>query len=328
MKKILMRLFDQEYLSHAEAKTALTNLTNGNTNPLQVAAFLTVFSMRDITHSELSGFREGMMELGLKIDLSQYDPIDVCGTGGDNKNTFNISTIVSFILAGAGIPVCKHGNYAVSSSCGSSNILEHFGYHFSSDPDKLKADIENTGICFLHAPLFYSSLKNISTIRKDLQFKTFFNMLGPLINPATPNKQVLGVYSNKVADLYAEILKRGKSNYTIIYSLDGYDEISLTGPYRIINNNADEIRNPADEGYEKVTPQALLGHPDMINAGKQFLTILKGEGTREQTNVLIANASMAIRCNFSNISTEEAIAISRESLLSRRALHAFYKLMN
>ncbi len=327
MKPILESLFEKNILTKQEAKNALLEITSGKCNNAHITAFITVYLMREISADELDGFREALLEVGKKINLSEYDPIDLCGTGGDNKNTFNISTIASFIVAGAGVKVAKHGNYAISSSCGSSNILEYFGYSFTNSEEIIRSQIENAGICFLHAPLYQTALKNVADIRKELNFKTFFNMLGPLINPAYPLKQVMGVYSLELATLYKNILSKTAKDYAIIYSLDGFDEISLTGPYRIITNNSDLIIDPESEGFKKVNMSSIKGGSNISESAKIFTNILQGDGTREQNDVVIANAAIAIKLNYPKISKADSIEMARESLTAGKALKTFKKLM-
>src|SRR5512133_478950 len=231
MKKILNYLVDHKTLKKEEAQEVLTNIAKGIYSDAEIAAFITVYLMRSITVEELSGFRDALKHLCLRVDLSDFDTIDVCGTGGDGKDTFNISTLSTFVLAGAGAKVTKHGNYGVSSVCGSSNVMEYFGYKFSTDHDKLKKEIDSTGVCFMHAPLFNPAMKNVAPVRKALKIKTFFNMLGPMINPAFPNKQLVGVYSLDLARLYNYLYQQTDVQFVILHSLDGYDEVSLTGEF-------------------------------------------------------------------------------------------------
>ena len=236
MKEILNHLFDHKTLSKETSRQVFLDITQGLANPSQIAAFLTVFMMRSITVEELEGFRDAMLELCIATDLSQYNPIDLCGTGGDGKDTFNISTIASFVVAGAGVKVAKHGNYGVSSLCGSSNIMEHFGYKFTNDKDILKRQIEEAGICIMHAPLFHPAMKQVAPIRKDLAVKTFFNMLGPMVNPAFPKNQLVGVFSLELARLYGYLYQKSGKNFVILHTMDGCDEISLTSPFKMISN--------------------------------------------------------------------------------------------
>ena len=235
MKEILDHLINYRSLDRERSKEVLTNLARGTYNQSQVAAFLTVYMMRTITVEELAGFREAMLELCLFTDLSEFEAMDLCGTGGDGKDTFNISTLSSFVVAGAGQNVVKHGNNGVSSVCGSSNVLQQLGYEFTNDRDKLRRNLEDAGICFLHAPLFHPAMKNVAPIRKELGMKTFFNMLGPLVNPTFPKKQLIGVFNLELARLYGYLLQEAKSDFAVVHGLDGYDEISLTGPFKVIS---------------------------------------------------------------------------------------------
>jgi len=328
MKAILTSLFEKQTLTRQAAKQALQQIVAGRINAAQITAFITTFLMRNITLEELDGFRDALLETGTRIDLDEYDPIDLCGTGGDNKNTFNISTLSAFVVAGASIPVAKHGNYSVSSSCGSSNVLEYFGYTFSDNEVILKKQIEEAGICFLHAPLFQPGLKKVAGIRKELQVKTFFNMLGPLINPACPKKQLLGVYSMELAELYSGILKQTSGEYSIVHSLDGFDEVSLTGPYRIISRGSDKIHHPGKDGFQKVNTHSIKGGDSIKESADIFINVLRGKGTFEQNEVVLANASIAIGSYYPHLNREEAIDSAKESLLGKKALNVFNKITN
>ena len=233
MRQILTHLFEHKTLTREEAKDILTTMAKGEFSDPEIAAFVTVYLMRSITVEELSGFRDALLNLCNRVDLSDFDTIDVCGTGGDGKDTFNISTLTTFVLAGAGAKVAKHGNYGVSSGCGSSNVMEHLGYQFSTDRDKLRKELDRSGVCFLHAPIFNPAMKNVGPVRKALRVKTFFNMLGPMVNPSFPEKQMVGVFSLELARLYNYIYQQSGKKFTILHSLDGYDEISLTGDFKV-----------------------------------------------------------------------------------------------
>jgi anthranilate phosphoribosyltransferase len=253
--------------------------------------------------------------------------MDVCGTGGDGKDTFNISTLTTFVLAGAGIKVAKHGNYGVSSTCGSSNILEYFGYKFSTDNDKLKKEMEKTGVCFLHAPLFNPAMKNVVPVRRALKIKTFFNMLGPMVNPSFPTKQLIGVYSLELARLYNYLYQQSQVKYIIIFSLDGYDEVSLTSEFKYILNGVEYIVSPEMMNYKRATQSGLSGGKSVPEAADLFIKILKGEGTSTQNNVATVNAQMALKCYYPAKSFEDCREIAAESLLNRKAYKAFSKLI-
>lgn len=279
MKKILNYLFEYKALTHDMAYEILVNISKGVYNESEMAAFMTVFLMRSITVEELSGFRKALLELCLRTDLNGADTLDIVGTGGDGKNTFNISTLSCFIAAGAGAQVSKHGNYGVSSVSGSSNVMETMGYKFSNDQAKLKTELEQTGICFLHAPLFHPALKNVAQIRRQLGVRTFFNMLGPLVNPAFPKAQMIGVYSLEIARVYNYIFQQTNKQFVILHSLDGYDEISLTSDTRLIRNSGERNYTPEELGKRAVHPEDIYGGTSVADATKMFVKILKGNGT-------------------------------------------------
>lgn len=322
MKEILNQLIEYKSLSKETAKEILTNLAQGKYNQSQVAAFLTVYLMRSITVEELEGFRDAMLDLCVPVDIPEYDAIDLCGTGGDGKNTFNISTLSSFIVAAAGQNVAKHGNNGVSSVSGSSNLMAHFGYQFTNDIDQIKRSLDACGLCFLHAPLFHPAMKNVAPIRRELGVKTFFNMLGPMVNPSFPKKQLVGVFSLELARLYGYLYQKTDKHFVILHALDGYDEISLTGSFKKITNGKEEIVSPADIGLRQVSTESIFGGATVEESAKIFETILKGEGSKEQNSVVIANAAMAIECG-KGVSTEVAIGMAEESLMSGKALKTF-----
>ena len=325
MKDILNRLINHETISKEEARKVLVNISTGEYNDSQIAAFLTVYMMRSITLEELEGFRDALLEMCLSTDLSQYDPIDLCGTGGDGKDTFNISTLASFVTAGAGVNVAKHGNYGVSSSCGSSNVMEHLGIKFSNEQDFLKRSMDEAGICFLHAALFHPAMKNVAPIRKNLGVKTFFNMLGPMVNPAFPKNQVVGVYSLELARMYAYLYQKTDKNFTILHALDGYDEISLTGNTKMITNNTEAMLRPADLHLKTISATEISGGDSVSSAAEIFMNVLSNKGTAAQENVVCANAAVAIN-TAKNKGLENAFLEAKESLRSDRALNALKKL--
>ncbi len=327
MREILNHLFEHKTLTREESERVLTNIAGGNYSESEIAAFLTVYLMRSITVDELTGFRDALLNLCIRIDLSEFDPMDVCGTGGDGKDTFNISTLSTFILAGSGIKIAKHGNYGVSSTCGSSNILEHFGYKFSTDKDKLRDEIDKSGVCFLHAPLFNPAMKNVVPVRKALKIKTFFNMLGPMVNPSFPRKQLIGVYSLELARLYNYLYQQSSMNYMIIYSLDGYDEVSLTSDFKYILNGVEQIVSPEALSYKKAMPAELYGGKSVPEASDLFINILKGKGTPVQNDVVTVNAQMALKCVYPEKSFEECRDIASKSLLTGSAYRSFVKLI-
>jgi anthranilate phosphoribosyltransferase len=325
MKHILNKLINHEVLSKEEAKDVLINISSGNYNPSQISAFLTVFMMRSITIDELSGFREALLELCIRVDLSAYNTIDLCGTGGDGKDTFNISTLASFISAGAGIKVAKHGNYGVSSISGSSNVMEKMGIKFSNDPSFLEKCIDKAGICVLHAPLFHPAMKNVGPIRKELAVKTFFNMLGPMVNPSFPQNQLVGVFNLELARMYAYLYQNTDINFTILHSLDGYDEISLTGPTKTITSHMEGMLNPSDFGVRLLSQTEIEGGKTIEESAEMFTNIISGKGTEAQNNVVLANAAMAI-ATVTKCSPLEGFELAKESLFSGKGLHALQTL--
>lgn len=326
MKQILNRLINQESISSEEAKHVLVNISKGDYNQSQIAAFLTVYMMRSVTINELQGFRDALLELCLHVNLDAYNGIDLCGTGGDGKDTFNISTLASFVTAGAGINVTKHGNYGVSSACGSSNVMEFLGIKFTSDINFLKRSLDEAGICVLHAPLFHPAMKNVAPIRKDLAVKTFFNMLGPMVNPAFPKNQLVGVFNLELLRMYSYLYQNTDINYTILHALDGYDEISLTGPTKVIRNASETMITPDFFGVNTLDQSAIYGGDSVETAAKIFTQILNGQGTDTQNNVVCANAAMAI-ATVNNSSVEDSFALAKESLLSGKAKTKFEKLV-
>jgi len=328
MKKILNHLFEHKTFSREESKEILTNITLGKYNASQMAAFMAAYCMRSITVEELEGFRDGMLELCLKTDLSGYELIDLCGTGGDGKDTFNISTLASFVVAGAGYKVSKHGNYGVSSGCGSSNVMEYLGYKFSNDIDHLKKSLDEAGICFLHAPLFHAAMKTVAPIRKELGVKTFFNMLGPLVNPARPKYQMVGVFSLELARLYAYLYQKSKTGYTIVHALEGYDEISLTCDFKTFSPAGEHIHSISDMGFERIDPSKIGGGSTVQESAEIFKAVLDGEGSSEQNNVVLCNAAVAIRTIKPEKSFADCFYEAEESLNSGMALRSFNRLLS
>lgn len=325
MKTILNKLINHEVLTKEEAKNVLINISSGQYNPSQISAFLTVFMMRSITIDELSGFREALLDLCIRVDLSAYNTIDLCGTGGDGKDTFNISTLASFVSAGAGIKVAKHGNYGVSSISGSSNVMEKMGIKFSNDPSFLEKCIDKAGICVLHAPLFHPAMKNVGPIRKELAVKTFFNMLGPMVNPSFPQNQLVGVFNLELARMYAYLYQNTNVNFTILHSLDGYDEISLTGPTKIITSHMEGMLNPQDFNVRLLSQTEIEGGKTIEESAEIFTNIISGKGNEAQNNVVCANAAMAIS-TVTKCSPQEGFELAKESLLSGKGHQALKKL--
>ncbi len=325
MKETLNKLIEHQLLSREEARQAMVEIASGTQNTSQIAAFLTVYMMRSVSTEELEGFRDALLDLCRAVDLGGTEAIDLCGTGGDGKNTFNISTLASFVTAGAGIPVAKHGNYGVSSHCGSSNVLEFLGIRFSSEADFLRRCIEEAGICILHAPLFHPAMKHVAPIRRELAVKTFFNMLGPMVNPASPKYQMVGVFNLELARMYGYLYQNTDKTYSILHGLDGYDEISLTGPAKWIGNRTETILEPETFGMKALEPDAIFGGDSIEEAARIFLSVLQGRATEAQQNVVCANAALAI-ATVRGGNLLEAVQQARESLESGRALAAFRKL--
>ena len=327
MKEILQRLTSHLTLEREEARNILKKIANGEYNNSQVSSFLTVFMMRMITVHELAGFRDALLDLCLYTDLSEFDTIDLCGTGGDGKNTFNISTLSSFVVAGAGGKVAKHGNYGVSSACGSSNVMEYLGYKFTNNRDTLRNQLEKANICFLHAPLFHPAMKTVAPIRRELSVKTFFNMLGPMVNPSFPRNQLVGVWNLETARLYNYIYQQTDKNYTIIYSLDGYDEISLTSEFKMISNQEEELLSPEKINFPRITSDELKGGKTVEESVKIFLNILEGKGTPAQKAVVIVNSGMALKKLFPGKSLPECFESAKDSLQKGIAKNLLRKLL-
>jgi len=319
MKKILNKLFDHQSLNKSESRDILVRISNSEFNDAQIAAFISVYLMRNISLQELSGFREALLNLCVKTNIEGSNAIDLCGTGGDGKNTFNISTLSSFVVAGAGYRVTKHGNYGVSSVCGSSNVLEHLGYNFTNDGDLLNRQLEASNICFLHAPLFHPALKSVGRIRKELGVKTFFNMLGPLVNPVQPKQQLVGVFNLQLARLYNYLHQQLDKSYCIVHSIDGYDEVSLTGGVRLIKSKEELLVNPNYFALDQLREDQIFGGDTIHSAADIFVKVLAGEGTNAQNSVVIANSALAIQCFEPSRSIEDCLLEAKESLISGRA---------
>jgi anthranilate phosphoribosyltransferase len=328
MKAILNKLYNHERLSKSEAKKILIDIASEKYNEAHLASFMTVFMMRPITVDELSGFRDALKELSIKVDLSDYNTIDIVGTGGDGKDTFNISTLTSFIVAGTGQKVAKHGNYSVSSQSGSSDMLESFGYKFTNDEGVLREHLEKANICFLHAPKFHPAMKAVSPTRKALALKTFFNMLGPLVNPSSPKNHMLGTFNLEIARLYNYILQEEDINYGIIHGLDGYDEISLTSGFKFFSKKGEQIINPEDLGQKRIQQTEIFGGNSVTDAAKIFKTIIEGKGTEAQNNVVLTNAAFALIIVDESKPFETAFAEAKDSLFGLRAKQTLEKLVS
>jgi anthranilate phosphoribosyltransferase len=328
VKKTLQHLFEHKTLDRATAREIMLGIARSAYNDSELAAFITVYLMRSITIDELLGFRDGLLELAVPVELKGMEVMDIVGTGGDGKNTFNISTLSCFLAAGAGARVAKHGNYGASSVSGASNVMEALGYRFSSNSDRLRKELEETGFTFLHAPLFHPALKAVGSIRRQLGFRTFFNMLGPLVNPARPSWQLVGVYSPEMARIYNYLLQQTGKPFTIIHGLDGYDEISLTNDTKVITPQGEQVLSAVALGKRTVSPLDIYGGATVEEAARIFLRILKGEGSWAQNAVVLANAAMALQCSGSFATYEDAYNAAVDSLESGKAYRAFQKLID
>ncbi len=327
MKAILNRLFAHEKLTREEAKAVLINISEATYNPVQVATFMAVYNMRPITIEELEGFRDALLELRIMVDLDGVETIDIVGTGGDGKNTFNVSTTASVVVAGAGYKVTKHGSYGVSSSVGSSNVLMALGYDFTSDTDRLKKQLEVANICFFHAPLFHPAMKAVVPIRKQLGMKSFFNMLGPLVNPAQPKYQLFGTFSLELSRLFQYVMQQTDREFAIVYALDGYDEISLTSDFKWRTRYTDTILSPADLGKPTYTQPDLFGGETVEAGAAIFRSVLENTSTPAQFDVVATNAGMAIHSMKPEVSIPDCIAEAEESIRSGKALNVLKKLV-
>ncbi len=328
MKKILQYLFEHKTLSRDKAKEILLQMSSGQFNDAEIASFITIFLMRSITIEELQGFRDALLELCVPVDMKGRQVMDIVGTGGDGKNTFNISTLSCFIVAGAGQQVAKHGNYGASSVSGASNVMEQLGYRFKNNVDELNKELDQTNICFLHAPFFHPALKVVAPIRKQLGVRTFFNMLGPMVNPAAPAYQLVGVYNLEMARIYNYLLQETGKAFTVIHSLDGYDEISLTNDTKVITNEGEKIMTPEQLGKRMVMPEDIYGGNTPEEAARLFTKIIKGEGSWAQNAVVLANAAMALYGTGNYVNYDDAYAAAVDSLESKKAYQTLEQLIN
>ncbi len=328
MKEILNLLYEHKKLSKEQSRKILVDISLEKYNASQIASFISVYLMRGISVDELDGFKSALLELCVAVDLEGLETIDVCGTGGDGKNTFNISTTSAFVVAGAGYKVSKHGNYGVSSVCGSSNVLEYLGYRFTNNISRLKTQLDKSNICFLHAPLFHPALKSIGPIRKQLGVKTFFNLLGPLVNPARPTHQLVGVFNLKIMRLYQYLYENSEIKYSILHALDGYDEVSLTGKVKVAQKEKELLFTPQDVNLPQYNPEAIFGGDDVPAAGKIFTDILNGNGTAAQNDVVSINAALAIQTFKPQQSIADCLAEANESIVSGKAKSSFEKLIS
>ncbi|MBQ7350453.1 MAG: anthranilate phosphoribosyltransferase [Bacteroides sp.] len=325
MKQTLSRLFNHEDLTTEEAKTLLLNMTRGQYNDTQIASLLTVFQMRGIKVDELIGFREALLSTRVPVDLSAYRPIDIVGTGGDGKNTFNISTCACFVVAGAGYKVAKHGNYGATSVSGASNVIELHGVKFTNEQDKLTRSMEGCGMVYMHAPLFNPALKSVAGVRKALQVRTIFNLLGPLVNPCKPAYQLLGVADLPQMRLYTNVFQKLGIGFAVVNNLDGYDEISLTDQFKVMTNRYETIYKPSELGFPLARQEELFGGNSPVEASRIFDYVLQNQATKAQTDCVLINASFAIQAMEPGKSIEDCVAAAKESLESRKALATFRK---
>ncbi len=325
MKQILNRLFDHQSLTREEAAEVMANMAGGKYNESQIAAFISVYLMRSIELEEVIGFRDALLNTAVQIDLSEFDPLDIVGTGGDGKNTFNISTCSCFAVAGAGYKVAKHGNYGATSVSGSSNVLEYYGAKFTTDTDIIKRSLDEAGFAYLHAPFCNPAMKNVAPVRKSLGVRTFFNVLGPLISPARPNYQCLGVYDLKMMRLYNYIYQNLGCQYSVVHSLDGYDEISLTDTCKVSNNLGEFVYTPEELGFRRLKQEELWGGNTVEDAAQIFINVLDNKATEAQRNAVIINTAFAIQTRSSYKPLEQCKAEATESLESGHAKKAFEK---
>ena len=323
MKEILLRLFAHEELSSSEACSLMLGVTNGDYNDAQLASLLTVFQMRGVTVPELVGFRRALLSTRVPVDLSDYAPIDIVGTGGDGKNTFNISTCACFVVAAAGYTVAKHGNYGATSVSGASNVMEQHDVRFTADEARLRRSVEGCGVAYLHAPLFNPAMKHVASVRRSLQVRTLFNLLGPLINPCCPPYQLLGVADLAQMRLYTLTLQELGVGFAVVNNLDGYDEISLTDEFKVMTNRYETIYRPSDLGFALAPQEALSGGATPEEAAHIFDAVLQGRATQAQTDCVLINASFAIQARHPQRPIDECVAVAHEALASGKAWKTF-----
>lgn len=327
MKQYLLKLIDGQLLTREETHSIMLGIISEKYNDCQIASLLMAMQTRGVTVDELLGFRDGLLETGKRIDLDDYNTLDIVGTGGDGKNTFNISTCSSFVVAGAGYKVTKHGNGGSSSVSGASNVLQGHGVKFSADPDVLRRSLDEAGICYFHAPLFAYGMKFVGPTRKAMGVPTCFNLLGPLVNPCHPKNSLHGTANQAQQRLYVNAHQKIGDNYGVITSYDGYDEISLTSGFKLVTNHFEKVFTPKDMGLNYVDPQDIFGGATAADAQKIFDNVLNNTATIAQKSVILANAACGISIIDRNLSIEESIQMARESLESGRALQAFKKFL-
>lgn len=328
MKDILYRLFEHQYLGRDEAHRILHNIATGCYDDAQIASLITVFLMRNISVDELMGFREALLDMRVPIDLAEYKPIDIVGTGGDGKNTFNISTAACFVVAGAGYKVVKHGNYGATSVSGASNVMQQHGVKFTTDVGQLRRSIEECNLAYLHAPLFNPALKAVANVRKHLGVRSFFNMLGPLVNPVMPTYQLLGVYNLPLLRLYNYTYQESGTRFAVVHSLDGYDEISLTGEFKVATADKEKLYTPEMLGFQRIAEADLDGGETPEAAARIFDAVLEGTAPRAQRDCVIANAGFAIHVIRPELPVADCIAEARESLEAGKARATFLRFLS
>lgn len=327
MKEILQYLFNHYTLSKSQAKAIMIEIAQNKFNATEVTAFISIFLMRNITLQELEGFREALLQMAVPVALDSNDAIDIVGTGGDGKNTINISTLASFVVAGAGQKVTKHGNYGASTVTGASNLLEELGYQFKNNSEELNEDLQKANICFLHAPYFHPALKSVVALRKSLGLRTFFNLLGPLVNPAKPQYSMIGVYNLEIARIYQYLLQKDEKDFILVHGMDGYDEISLTQDSKIITKSGEKIYSPEELGFSTITPESIEAGYSTRETAKIFMAILQGKGTEQQNSVVLANAAIALYHTNKFGTYEDCLLMAKESLLSGKALNCLELLL-
>lgn len=325
MKQYLSKLIEGSTLSRKESHDIMVGITDQKYNEYQIAALLMAMQMRGVTVDEMLGLRDGLLETGKYIDLEDYDTLDIVGTGGDGKNTFNISTCSAFVIAGAGYKVSKHGNGSSTSVSGASTVLQGHGVKFTDDVDTMRRSLDEAGICYFHAPLFAYGMKFVGPTRKSLAVPTCFNLLGPLVNPCHPKYSLHGTANQAQLRLYTNIHQQIGDNYGVITSYDGYDEISLTSGFKLCTNHFEKVYTPIEMGFDYVSPIEIYGGATPADAMKIFDSVLEGTATRSQTNVILANAACGISVMNPNLSIADSVAQARESLESGRALNALKK---
>ncbi|MCQ2266888.1 MAG: anthranilate phosphoribosyltransferase [Bacteroidaceae bacterium] len=325
MKQYLLRLIEGETLQREDTHHIMLNVTKEQYSEHQIAALLMALQTRGVTVDELLGFRDGLLETGKYVNFEDQNTLDIVGTGGDGKNTFNISTCSAFVIAGAGYKVTKHGNGGSTSVSGASNVLQGHGVKFTDNEDTLRRSLDEAGICYFHAPLFAYGMKFVGSTRRALQVPTCFNLLGPLVNPCHPKNSLHGTANQSQLRLYTAVHQKIGDKYGVVTSYDGYDEISLTSGFKMTTNHFEKVFTPKDLGFNYVEPMDIYGGQTAEEAMKIFDSVLEGTCTEAQKNVILANAACGISVMERNLSIEESVAIARESLESGKALRAFKK---